>query len=1326
MVPFVLVGTFLLAAVTTFWPGFPGIPDLAGLPGLILLPIGLMVAAFIAPPTILTGRKDASGYPTAATPAEQVAMNRYRMWGELKWRTFAPSTDWLPGWPVRLWWLVSVLLAAAAATIPTIAVGEWGRLLNAAGVFIFINSLNGSLRRWSSPDDPCPGPTLDFVIAAFGRGPRIIVSLVAAVFAGAAVFVGGVVAIDYFDIGYLLTPVSPWMPAAALAATAAVSVITLAVRAQSLEQWRTMVRVRAEWEPRWQITKLEPAPRLIGHEEHGSVQVDSFETHPSLGSLAVYSVIDKINASMGGGSRIAVLESPNQDSQGQPIEGTTHPLRFRIVTFVGDDMPDITDPTTDPVLIELLIASGLSWLSDREGVGRWIFLECQPLHETSDPEPTEDDDEEASPPGTAAWVATFAKPGGPEAKYLRDSGHGHDIASYIGGEVLIDHRNDELFFGALTQGTTNFQDPAMEKNMRDLELTDVWAGRWTNILKMGAIQPRPEHAVFREAKLGAAVLYQQPFVVQQGIDPLEFFKLENKISTTLQAAPFVAVTGYAAGSNKRDGERHPQAFAVTWSAQQMPANPDTLTPTDGDAPKWVLAGRINAAFDAARLDRPEVYAVKCLTDRKSRGHIWEMKLRLYGSVQLSDVRAKAQLIRQHMGSGWLRVAQAKDGCVIVAGVDPTDARGLKFAGSGSERPEDMAREKEYRDYVTSLDWEQAFSDAKVVSAAGFLPKLIGTGTLPKNEDVQVLDFQLPTGTDRTMVKIAVPKLAVATRNGFVEPRPGIGGADTIRLLVSPISPLPDVVGVDWDAVDLLAAEGSLPFATSVEGEPVTFNPKRDPHALVVGATGGGKSVSLQVLIYPALVSGADLYVIDPTKAGADFRFAEPYAKAFAATVPEAEVVMKAVYSEVLRRKNLNAEYAVGNYRELPDEVRPNHVYVVMDEFTSLMQGDHVSRAPSDDPEVEFERQATIDANNQKAFIGTMAGKIAREARSAGVTLVLATQKLTAKSLDDIPGASDLKTNLARMLMGNATYGEKMSALKSPEEAPDLGDVVPKGRGLWESTEANAQVIQVWFETSQESFALQLAERRTPLADSEKLNVSAILEKHKARDEPVLRRPPPAPDTAEIEEVVVGEFEFTLDDLDLEPEEDDDFGVDPAASRAAGRTAVLVSPGTLVDAATRSRGTVMELPDSRTSEDETSGWWKIDAALRLLAIKPSTAHVIWIDPEIENEDELGVPHSELASDVFSELGLSFVGEPGERATTGAPAPEETTPDYQSSAAPQNPVAAPELPTAPESDAPLASPPSADATAPAPNVSPANESTFDEPDKPRQKTVYDELF
>src|SRR5699024_7004650 len=132
-----------------------------------------------------------------------------------------------------------------------------------------------------------------------------------------------------------------------------------------------------------------------------------------------------------------------------------------------------------------------------------------------------------------------------------------------------------------------------------------------------------------------------------------------------------------------------------------------------------------------------------------------------------------------------------------------------------------------------------------------------------------------------------------------------------------------------------------------------------------------------------------------------------HAHAVATDVFTAAGLLKAVHAEVDRRKRLNADAGVGNVADLNDPPPP--VLVLIDEFTSLTGKTPVPDT-SDDPAVDDERERVIAENTARNEVGVYAGKIAREARSAGVSLVLGTQKLDAKTLDALPGAgSDVKT-----------------------------------------------------------------------------------------------------------------------------------------------------------------------------------------------------------------------------------------------------------------------------------------------------------------------------
>ncbi|QNE48710.1 hypothetical protein F1C58_16765 (plasmid) [Glaciihabitans sp. INWT7] len=1163
--PIVAAGSVAASAVA-LWYGYPGF---------LVMYVGFIAAGFLATAPQMTGYKEKSGLVWASGPAEEKSMLSFRMWDSLKWSLMVPGKAWFPIWfekrekpidalansklfflrPLGTWHIsqlstqfsfwVAAGLAVVAAAIPTNEFSNWGRVIDAAAVYIVINQLASSIRANSAPEDQAPSTAFEHLVAgvqgeARGRTVGLIIGAAGAAFAVTLAF--GVGAAHY-KLWTIVSPVQLWEISIALAFVVAGAILHAGLRAGVLSEWRDLVAARAEWKPRWVSSemKLDQAPRMLSHQKFGDdVVVDTFEASASAGAAAtLLKLAPLIAIQLGSGRRVAMLNVPDVDASGQPIPGTAHPLRIRIVIWNTGELPSLATNETDPDLFDLAVESTMAWVCEEGKLGRPIFIQKKDIAraavaEIEEDEPWDDDDDESEildepepeetekvpVPIPGAWATQWSFPDTPGGIGGIRAAARH-LSGELGVEVIVDAENRIIYYGALTEDAPEFTDPSVGRRFRDMAVDAKWAERWKDVLKQAARQPFPQHPVYVEARLpigggtGAryATLCCQPFVVPQGVSIMEFIqpavRIEPALATTLKAAPFVSVTGLAGHQGVKPGGRHQQAIAIYWSADELPSTPDTIQPSDNNkAAGWLLAGLLNRAFDVSKLARPEVISSIPLTERTSRGHMWKMQVKLYGGVTIAEVRTQAQKIRQALNSQWLRVADGGDGVVvIVAGADPATP-GFVFARTRMRLSN--------QDYVTSLDWEQAFLVTKVLGDGGALPKLLKTELLSTNENVQVIDFELPAPLTRGRVKEAVEALKTATKNAFVDVRAGVDGASSVRLLVSKVHPLPDSASVDWTFVD--SVDGIMPFATGVEGNPISYDPKVDAHVLIAGASGGGKSVSLQVVLYPAAVQGCEIYVVDPTKGGADFGFVRPYARAFASTVSEADAVMKHVYKEVQRRKSLNAAHGVGGYRDLPEEIRPKHIYLVMDEFTSLMQPDAVSKTASEDPEVEDERQQQIRDNEAKARIGTLTGKIAREARSAGVTLVLATQKLSAKMLDTIPGAADLKVNLSRMLMGNGTQGDRQSALKNWVEAPSLGDHVPRGRGLWETSAGLAEIIQVWFEPSQETFARKLAERRDPIPESEKVDLSALMVK-------------PAESTAEFRDLgASAEAQVVLEDL----------------------------------------------------------------------------------------------------------------------------------------------------------------------------------------------------
>ncbi|WP_375000205.1 hypothetical protein [Aeromicrobium sp. CTD01-1L150] len=1168
------------------------------LPGFTALWLALLVAAWMLPAPELTGKKDASGYPTAATERERSQLARYQGASELKWRLLVPNGWWGPGWSLHdvaeAWreargradqlpiyvsarivgvavgarLIGDILAAFIVGLVSAAAVFSAGHLesaitwADAAAVYVLGTTLAGWRRMSVSAGDLSPGIRVDSLP---GIGRNGLVALAAGAAAGATAGVSTLSLVNERG-GHS----SVWV-AACLTLGAAVAVSPW-WRTAALSDWYSLLAARREWMPRWEALKIEPPPLLVDRRQLGATEILTFDAPSSKGASLFYPMAAKLSPAVGAGTTLVVLSSPNTDSSRAPVPGSRHPVRFRVVTWPSDETPDLTDPETDQDVVTVLTDCVLAQVADELGAAR-------PMVETATALA-------ASETGRQAWAMRLLFPDGPTLKYVRTTMRPL-IAAQLNTEVLVDDRGGLFFVGDLTSGETDLDSGGVTtvQTMRDVANEDTWNLRWEQVLKQGVNPPRPDHSVAAsEALPDGVVVHRQPFVVKQGFDPEDYFDHGPKLKTTLKAAPFVAVTGFPASGRgtARPGERHAQAFTVCWADRPVPADPDRMSPSRGDgavhaAQRWVLAGYVADAFKTARLARPELYAARPLTVPESRGHIWEMKVRLYGGVTLANVRGAAGKLKEGLGATWLRVGECDDGAVIIAGADPT---GVTFA----DPERDVVQ-------VESLDWEQAWLDARVTGVGGLTPSLLEVSTLPKNDKVRVFDFSLPSGLAFSEVKAATRKLETSTGNAYVEVRRHSSGrSDRINVMVSETNPMPELAPFDFDAAE--TGDHRIPLGVGVAGEPVAYDNKTDPMLFVFGMPGSGKSESLKALTYGALRRDWIGYIVEPVKGATDFAFAEPWCRAVAVDLWQAKAVLDDVYSLVMERKSINKAHACGNYRDLPDDVRYPHVLVLLDEFTSLMLPDPPPAA-SDDPQVQAEIARVHASNAAKAYIGTYIGKIVREARSTGFTLVLATQSLKAKTLDKIPGGNDLKDNMSRAILGRASSGQLMSSLKMPEEVPPMPEVLPPGRGLYEGNGKRSESVQFWFEGDQAVFARELAARREPLKTEDKLDLSGAVEPTPEVHDGMLLTGPEDSAAIESDEPVVvdlGTLDLSLEDLESDDDPFDDQTPDTATRTELSNRQVTASARTgpmaaYAPGAGRARVPVPAGPDPSDAEEE---------------------------------------------------------------------------------------------------------------------------------------------
>jgi hypothetical protein len=403
-----------------------------------------------------------------------------------------------------------------------------------------------------------------------------------------------------------------------------------------------------------------------------------------------------------------------------------------------------------------------------------------------------------------------------------------DLAAKLRNEVITDDDNSTLYCGALRAATG-----AVQTKLEELRVDDWSIKVWGNT-KIGADYPIFQHPTRISLPMpGGGTLESVGFMLRDGrtIDP--YFLLEANIASALGAAPFCSVTGWPAegrGASRRLGERHSQAFRLSWSSTPVAASPELLKPSP--AAQHILAGQLNRAFSAAKLARPEVISTRCLTGDRSRSHIWEVGVRMFGGVTIDRVRLAAPKLAGDLKVDWLRITpgSSPETFTLYVGAVPSTVR---LANPGADGP-----------LLQKLDWDQAWIDAGVVVAgSGLVPEWVSGDSMPLNPDVKVLSFRIPIGMDIATMRAPLAKLKRSTGNLYVEVKANPKDPTLATVLTCVDNPMAELIPYDFD--NTLAG---IPFATGIDGAPIVWNPQRDPHVLWVGLSGSGKAEPLDSMV----------------------------------------------------------------------------------------------------------------------------------------------------------------------------------------------------------------------------------------------------------------------------------------------------------------------------------------------------------------------------------------------------------------------------------------------------------------------------------------------
>ena len=200
-----------------------------------------------------------------------------------------------------------------------------------------------------------------------------------------------------------------------------------------------------------------------------------------------------------------------------------------------------------------------------------------------------------------------------------------------------------------------------------------------------------------------------------------------------------------------------------------------------------------------------------------------------------------------------------------------------------------------------------------------------------------------------------------------------------------------------------------------------------PHALVTGETRSGKGVLVTNLLAMAAAAPEhwEIVICEAVKKGADFVKFKPFVLPGmwgCASFAHAAAVLRKVDTEYERRIKLVQEHGVQKISELPADVRPTRMLVVIDEFATLTDmGKKVTIKEKLLPDEmvltqQLEEMEWAITAKVKSTVVFLAKAVVAKAASTGIHLIVATQRASAQSLGD----NDARTNYGtRVLLGGA-------------------------------------------------------------------------------------------------------------------------------------------------------------------------------------------------------------------------------------------------------------------------------------------------------------------
>ncbi|MBP0726773.1 DNA translocase FtsK [Bacillus sp. RG28] len=220
-------------------------------------------------------------------------------------------------------------------------------------------------------------------------------------------------------------------------------------------------------------------------------------------------------------------------------------------------------------------------------------------------------------------------------------------------------------------------------------------------------------------------------------------------------------------------------------------------------------------------------------------------------------------------------------------------------------------------------------------------------------------------------------------------------AKTFILYVMSINPFKETIIYNYENIYSEIMKYDLPIYVGItaRGGSFSYDMVEQPHLLIAGETGSGKSVLLRTIVTTLLLSKSvnelQMYMFDMKKSEFFLYKRIPQVKIVTHEKSKIKSCFNELKKEMGLRGDLLEQYEVSHVNELPKEIRPPFITIFIDEFSLI-----------DD-------KLIYDLLQQIAAIG----------RALGVFVILSTQRPSAKILE-----GELKVHLTVRIGGRVQDG----------------------------------------------------------------------------------------------------------------------------------------------------------------------------------------------------------------------------------------------------------------------------------------------------------------